>query len=117
MTRTLGLLLVAGLLLLAADAARAAGPFESLQCLRYADAKDYPVDAILYGTDRTYRNIEDDIALGLGLDLYESVRSFARIRQLAKNGILIPGHEPRMFTDPGTYGFRKVSDRIVAIVE
>ena len=285
MTRTLGLLLAAGLLLVHADAARAAGPFESLHCLRYAEVVDYPVDAILYGTDRgqtmglpfvlcvakrggevivldagytdqgvgaewgavdykafrplfaeigvkpedvslvtishlhwdhaggtsefpnakfviqrrelefaagamtenkhaklgftaadvlalvklnwegrvrlpdgdvenlvpglgvyltpghtigtmtvcldtrkgrvcyasdsvyTYRNIEDDIALGLGIDLYESVRSFARIRQLVGDGILIPGHEPRMFSDPGAYGFRKLSDRIVAIVE
>ena len=52
MTRTLGLLLAAGLLLVHADAARAAGPFESLHCLRYAEVVDYPVDAILYGTDR-----------------------------------------------------------------
>jgi glyoxylase-like metal-dependent hydrolase (beta-lactamase superfamily II) len=74
---------------------------------------------VCYASDSvyTYRNIEDDIALGLGLDLYQSMRSFARIRELLGNGILIPGHEPSMFTDPGAYGFRGLSDGIVAIVE
>ena len=35
-----------------AGAAQAADPFESLHCLRYAEGRDYPVDAILFGTDR-----------------------------------------------------------------
>ena len=55
--------------------------------------------------------------VGLGLDLGESVRSFAKIRRLVGDGILIPGHEPRMFTEPGSFKFRRVSDGVVAIVE
>ena len=74
---------------------------------------------VCYASDAvyTYRNIEDDIALGLGLDLGESVRSFAKIRRRVGDGILIPGHEPRMFTEPGTFKLRRVSDGVVAIVE
>ena len=74
---------------------------------------------VCYASDAvyTYRNIEDDIALGFGLDLYESVQSFAKIRRLVGDGILLPGHEPKMFTDPSRFSFRKVSDSIVAIVE
>ena len=74
---------------------------------------------VCYASDAvyTYRNIEDDIALGLGLDLGESVRSFAKIRRLVGDGILVPGHDPSMFAGPGASPFRKVSDRVVAIVE
>ena len=51
---------------------------------------------VCYASDSvyTYRNIEEDIALGLGLDLYQSVESFAKIRRLVGGGLLIPGHEP-----------------------
>ena len=43
--------LLLALLLLAPGAAQAA-EFESFHCLKYATAKDYPVDAVLFGTDR-----------------------------------------------------------------
>ena len=74
---------------------------------------------VCYASDAvyTYRNIEEDIALGLALDLGQSVESFAKIRRLVGDGILIPGHERRMFEEPGKFSFRKVSDRVVAIVE
>lgn len=74
---------------------------------------------VCYASDAvyTYRNIEEDIALGLGLDLDESVRSFAKIRRLVGDGILVPGHEPLVFNDPARFKFRRVSDRVVAIVE
>jgi glyoxylase-like metal-dependent hydrolase (beta-lactamase superfamily II) len=74
---------------------------------------------VCYASDSvyTYRNIEQDIALGLGLDLFQSVESFAKIRRLVGDGIMIPGHEPRIFEKPGSFSFRRVSDRIVAIVE
>ena len=74
---------------------------------------------VCYASDSvyTYRKIEEDIALGLALDLYQSVESFARIRRLVGDGILIPGHEARIFDEPGRFEFRKVSDQIVAIVE
>ena len=74
---------------------------------------------VCYASDAvyTYRNIEEDIALGLALDLYQSVESFVKIRRVVGDGILIPGHESAIFKDPGKFKFRKVSDRIVAIVE
>ncbi len=74
---------------------------------------------VCYASDSvyTYRNIEEDIALGLGLDLGESVSSFAKIRGLVGDGILIPGHEAALFDGSGERKFRKVSDRVVAIVE
>ncbi len=74
---------------------------------------------VCYASDSvyTYRNIEEDIALGLALDLYKTVESFAKIRALVGDGILIPGHEPALFNEPGKFSFRKVSDRIIAIVE
>jgi len=74
---------------------------------------------VCYASDAvyTYRNIEQDIALGFGLDLYQSVESFAKIRRLVGSGILVPGHDPAMFASPETYKFRKVSDGVVAIVE
>jgi N-acyl homoserine lactone hydrolase len=65
----------------------------------------------------TYRNLEQDIALGFGVGLLESVDSYKKIRRLVGGGILIPGHEDRMFSDPKSLGFRRVSDRVVAIVE
>ncbi len=40
------------LVLLVPCVARGADPFESLYCFRYAEIKGYPVDAILFGTDR-----------------------------------------------------------------
>ncbi len=74
---------------------------------------------VCYASDAvyTYRNIEEDIALGLGLDLGQSVSSFAKIRGLVGDGILIPGHESALFDAPGEFQFRKLSDRVIAIVE
>ena len=74
---------------------------------------------VCYASDSvyTYRNIEEDIALGLALDLAESVSSYQKIRGLVGDGILIPGHEPKLFDDPESLGFRRVSDHVVAIVE
>ena len=74
---------------------------------------------VCYASDAvyTYRNIEEDIALGFGLDLGESVSSYAKIRKLVGDGILIPGHESALFDATGKFEFRKVSDRVVAIVE
>ena len=65
----------------------------------------------------TYRNIEEDIPLGLALNAGEAVESFKKIRGLLRGGRLIPGHEPRLFEDPESLGFRRVSERAVAIVE
>ena len=37
---------------LIASVADAAEPFESVHCLKYAELPDYPLDAVLFGTDR-----------------------------------------------------------------
>ena len=65
----------------------------------------------------TYRNIEEDIALGFGLDLAQSVDSFAKIRGIVGKGILIPGHEAALFENPEKFGFRRVSRDVIAVVE
>ena len=65
----------------------------------------------------TYRNIEEDIPLGLALDASLAVESFKKIRRLLRGGTLIPGHDPAMFTRPSEFGFRKVSEHAIAIVE
>ncbi len=74
---------------------------------------------VCYASDSvyTYRNIEEDIALGFGLDLGQPMNSFAKIRRLVRDGILIPGHWSLLFDPPGKLQFHKVSDRIIAIVE
>ncbi len=55
--------------------------------------------------------------LGAARDLGQSVSSFARIRGLVGDGILIPGHESALFDAPGELHFRKMNDRVIAIVE
>lgn len=74
---------------------------------------------VCYASDAvyTYRNLEEDIPLGLALDAGEAVESFKKIRGLLRGGRLIPGHEPRIFEDPQSLGFRRVSEHAIAIVE
>lgn len=74
---------------------------------------------VCYSSDAvyTYRNLEEDVPLGLALDAGEAVESFKKIRRILRGGTLIPGHEPRIWSEPEKLGFRKVSDHAVAIVE
>lgn len=74
---------------------------------------------VCYSSDAvyTYRNIDEDIPLGLALNAGEAVESFAKIRRILRGGLLIPGHEPRIFEDPKSLGFRRVSPHAVAVVE
>ena len=74
---------------------------------------------VCYSSDAvyTYRNIEEDIPLGLALNAGEAVESYKKIRSILRGGLLIPGHEPRIFEDPKTLGFRRVSEHAVAVVE
>jgi glyoxylase-like metal-dependent hydrolase (beta-lactamase superfamily II) len=65
----------------------------------------------------TYRNLEEDIPLGLALNAGEAVESYKKIRAILRGGLLIPGHEPRVFDDPKPLGFRRVSEHAVAVVE
>lgn len=74
---------------------------------------------VCYSSDAvyTYRNIDENIPLGLALDSAQAVTSFQKVRTALRGGKLIPGHEPRIFDDPASLGFRKVSEHPVAIVE
>jgi glyoxylase-like metal-dependent hydrolase (beta-lactamase superfamily II) len=74
---------------------------------------------ICYSSDAvySYRNLDEDIPLGLAIDPYEAVESFKKIRRILRGGKLIPGHEPLLFSDPESLGFRMVSDHAVALVE
>ncbi|RIL07808.1 MAG: hypothetical protein DCC71_01610 [Proteobacteria bacterium] len=74
---------------------------------------------VCYSSDAvyTYRNLEEDIPLGLALNGGEAVESFKKIRRILRGGLLIPGHEPRLFADPKSLGFRSVSEHAIAIVE
>jgi glyoxylase-like metal-dependent hydrolase (beta-lactamase superfamily II) len=65
----------------------------------------------------TYRNLDEDIPLGLALNAGEAVDSYKKIRRILRGGLLIPGHEPRLFDDPKGLGFRRVSEHAVAVVE
>ena len=74
---------------------------------------------VCYASDAvySYRNIDEDIPLGLALNAGEAVESYKKIRRILRGGRLIPGHEPRLFTDSKALGFRRVSAHAVAIVE
>ena len=74
---------------------------------------------VCYSSDAvyTYRNLEEDIPLGLALNAGEAVESYKKIRRILNGGRLVPGHDPRLFQDPKSLGFRKVSEHAVAIVE
>jgi hypothetical protein len=65
----------------------------------------------------TYRNIDEDIPLGLALDSGEAVESFKKVRRILRGGTLIPGHEPRIFDEPEKLGFRRISAHAIALVE
>jgi glyoxylase-like metal-dependent hydrolase (beta-lactamase superfamily II) len=72
----------------------------------------YAADAVY-----TYRNIDEDIPIGLALNVGQAVESYKKIRRVLRGGTLVPGHEPKLFEDPDSLGFRKVSEHAVAIVE
>jgi glyoxylase-like metal-dependent hydrolase (beta-lactamase superfamily II) len=74
---------------------------------------------VCYSSDAvyTYRNFDEDIPLGLALNAGEAVESYKKIRRVLRGGRLIPGHEPRIWSEPEKLGFRKVSEHAVAIVE
>jgi glyoxylase-like metal-dependent hydrolase (beta-lactamase superfamily II) len=74
---------------------------------------------VCYASDAVYtlRNLEEDIPLGLALDAGEAVESYKKIRRILNGGRLLPGHEPRLFQDPKSLGYRRVSEHAVAIVE
>jgi glyoxylase-like metal-dependent hydrolase (beta-lactamase superfamily II) len=80
---------------------------------------DTTSERICYSSDAvyTYRNFSEDIPLGLALDSYQAVESYKKIRTLLRGGTLIPGHEPRIFETPAEFGFRRLSEHAIAVVE
>jgi glyoxylase-like metal-dependent hydrolase (beta-lactamase superfamily II) len=74
---------------------------------------------VCYSSDAvyTYRNIDEDIPLGLAIDSYQAVESYKKIRGILRGGKLIPGHERRIFDEPEKLGFRRVSAHAIALVE
>jgi glyoxylase-like metal-dependent hydrolase (beta-lactamase superfamily II) len=67
--------------------------------------------AIAGDTIYTYRNLDEMIPLGFGYDLTQMLDSFMKVKQVMGKGILVPGHDPAVFTGK----FPKVADNIVRI--
>jgi glyoxylase-like metal-dependent hydrolase (beta-lactamase superfamily II) len=65
----------------------------------------------------TYRNLEENLPLGIAVLPQEMFESFAKIRRVLRGGKLVPGHDAAIFSDAKAHGFRRVSERVVAIVE
>jgi len=74
---------------------------------------------VCYTSDAVYmyRNIDEDIPLGFGLNLYQMVESYKKIRAAVGKGTLIPGHEPLLYSEPEKHGLKKIDDRTIAVVE
>jgi glyoxylase-like metal-dependent hydrolase (beta-lactamase superfamily II) len=65
----------------------------------------------------SYRNLEQNLPLGIAVLPQEMFESFAKIRRILRGGKLVPGHDATIFSNAAAHGFRKVSERVVAIVE
>jgi glyoxylase-like metal-dependent hydrolase (beta-lactamase superfamily II) len=74
---------------------------------------------VCYTSDAVYlyRNLEENLPLGIALEPVAMFESFAKIRRLLRGGRLIPGHDIGIFEQADEHGFRRVSERVVAIVE
>lgn len=65
----------------------------------------------------SYENLEQNLPLGIAVLPTEMFQSFAKIRRILHGGKLIPGHAAAAFEQAETRGFRRVSDRVLAVVE
>ncbi len=65
----------------------------------------------------SYENLEQNLPLGIAVLPQEMFESFAKIRRVLRGGKLVPGHAAAIFSDAKAHGFRRVSERVVAIVE
>jgi glyoxylase-like metal-dependent hydrolase (beta-lactamase superfamily II) len=74
---------------------------------------------VCYSSDAVYlyRNLAENLPLGLAVLPSEVFESYQKIRRLLRGGRLVPGHDMEIFTAAEKHGFRRVSDRVVAIVE
>ena len=76
-------------------------------------------ERVCYTSDAvySYRNLEQNLPLGIAVLPQEMFESFAKIRRVLRGGKLVPGHDVAVFEDAAAHGFRRVSERVVAIVE
>lgn len=65
----------------------------------------------------SYENLEQNLPLGIAVLPAEMWESFAKIRRVLRGGKLVPGHAAAAFNEAKARGFRKVSDRVLAVVE
>jgi len=74
---------------------------------------------VCYTSDAVYlyKNIEENLPLGIAVLPQEMFESYAKIRRVLRGGKLVPGHDIAVFDDAAAHGFRRVSERVVAIVE
>jgi len=77
------------------------------------------VSRVCYTSDAVYlyQNIEQNLPLGIALQPAAMFESYAKIRRVLRGGRLIPGHDIGIFEQAAEHGFRRVSERVVAIVE
>jgi hypothetical protein len=74
---------------------------------------------VCYSSDAVYlyRNLTENLPLGLAVLPSEIFGSYQKIRRVLRGGRLVPGHDMEIFRNAENHGFRRVSDRVVAIVE
>lgn len=74
---------------------------------------------VCYSSDAvySYENLEQNLPLGLAALPTEMFQSFAKIRRVLRDGKLIPGHAAAAFEQAEARGFRRVNDRVLAVVE
>jgi glyoxylase-like metal-dependent hydrolase (beta-lactamase superfamily II) len=74
---------------------------------------------VCYSSDAVYlyRNLEENLPLGIAGFPSEASASYQKIRRVLRGGRLVPGHDAAIFDAAPAHGFRRVSDRVVAIVE
>jgi glyoxylase-like metal-dependent hydrolase (beta-lactamase superfamily II) len=65
----------------------------------------------------SYENLEQNLPLGIAVLPAQMWESFAKIRRVLRGGKLVPGHAAAAFNEAKARGFRKVSDRVLAVVE
>lgn len=74
---------------------------------------------VCYASDAvySYRNLDENLPLGIAVLPQEMFESFAKIRRVLRGGRLVPGHDAAIFSEAQKHGFRRVSERVLAIVE
>jgi len=74
---------------------------------------------VCYSSDAVYlyRNLAENLPLGIAVLPTEMFESYQKIRRVLRGGKLVPGHDMEIFRAAEKHGFRRVSDRVVAIVE